>query len=435
MTASRVDAPAEESDAALARYRVGLRKQRLVYFSVVGAIVVALVVTVSIAWSRGEAANTTLRTVTAPPANLAIASPAAAAQVAWRTSDSAAIGNPRSGGTVVVYSRHTVRGVDARTGKQTWSYTRSNRTVCAAAQAQGTTVAVYEVGGNCDELTGLDSGTGRRRWTRTLDEDGRPLNGHPQIQVMNDLVMFTTAGVIYTIQTGGTQPYDKWVYTRFGCSIQRAVLGSLNVLISQTCTDPGCGTLKFCGRGPQLLLRSNDPADDKSKNPTNYDKIIWNLIGNTDVPVSVDNRVSALNTTTSELDLFSSTSGQPNGSTTLSPAPAASGAITVTSAGDDLLVTVRGVAAALGGDPNRPTWARSVTAPLTAVPTADSADLTIDDARITVPTSTGAAVLDGVSGQVVHAVTLTPLPPAGSSIYPLGAGELATGPAGTVAYR
>ena len=420
------------SDAALARYRVALRKQRLVYFSVVGAILVVLIVVVSVAWSRGEVANTTLHTVDAAPANLRIATASATATGAWHTTDRAAVGNPRYEGTVVVYGRHTVRGLDARTGAQTWSYTRSNRVVCAALQSAGTTVAVYEVGGNCDELTALASDTGDRRWTRTLDQDGQPVNGQPTYQVLSYTVLVTTPDVVYAIDPGSG--YNRWTYGRFGCAITHAVLGSAGALISQNCTDPRCAALKFCGRGPQLLLRNGNAGVD-DKDTTNPDQIVWNHLGNTDVPVSADSRVSALNTATRALDLFNATSGASNGATVLSPTPSASGAVSATATDDAVLVTVRGVAAALGGSAQSPDWSRSVSGPLTAVPPTDAADLTESTARITVPTATGAAVLDGTSGRVTAQVTLSPRPAAGASIYPLGSGQLVTSASGTVAYR
>ena len=364
------------------------------------------------------------------------ATPAAAATVAWRTSDRAAYGDPSYAGTVVVYGRHTVRGVDARTGKQTWSYTRSDRTVCAAVQTQGHTVASFELNGNCDEVTGLDSRTGHRTWTRTLDENGQPLSGHPRYQAMGDIVMITSRSVIYAIVVDGVYPgYDKWVYSRFGCTIENAVLGSAGALISQTCTDPRCTGIKFCGRGPQLLLRSSDPADDKSKNPSNFDHVFWNLIGNTDVPVSADGALSALNTSARTLQLFASANGRSVGSVQLSPAPASAASVSAAAVGDDELVSVGGVAAALDAEPGRPLWSRAVTAPLTAVPVRDATDLTTGNARITVPTSTGAAVLDATTGRVTAQVALTPAPAAGSSVYPLGSGQLAVGASGTVAYR
>ena len=436
MSDTRLDRAPDESDAALTRYRTRLRRQRLVYFSVVGAVVLALIVTVTVAWDRGEVANTSLHTVTSPPATLPIAAPAAAPRFAWRTSDRAALGNPRVGGTVVVYSAHTVRGLDARTGKQTWSYTRSNRTVCSAVQAQGRTVASYELNGNCDELTGLDSRTGKRVWTRTLDEDGRPLYGHPSYQVMGDTVMITSPSVIYTIVVDGTYPgYDRWIYSRFGCTIEHAVLGTAGALISQTCTNPHCTGIKFCGRGPQLLLRDgNLGVDDKTKNPTNFDHIIWNLIGNAGVPVSADGVLSALNPTTHSLDLFTATRGGSAGSVPLSPEPTSAGSATAAAVSDYELVSVGGVAAVLVGS-GSPAWTREVSAPPTAVPVRDSDDLISGAARITVPTATGAAVLDGATGRVLQQVTLSPAPRAGASIYPLGTGQLAVGAAGTVAYR
>ena len=90
---------------------------------------------------------------------------------------------------------------DARTGKQTWSYYRSDRTVCTAAQIGGVAVAVYRLAGNCDELTGLDADTGARVWTRTLDSNGQPVDGLPAFQAdaADQALLITTPSTVYSV--------------------------------------------------------------------------------------------------------------------------------------------------------------------------------------------------------------------------------------------
>src|SRR4051812_34347150 len=153
-----IEAPAEatvaeqQSQAALARYGQRMRRASLIYFGVVAAIVAALVITVVVVWSRGEAAHADLQTVGSAPPALALDSPTATPQLAWKTSDRLAIGTPQAGGTVITYSAHTVGGRDARTGARTWSYTRSDRRTCTAIQVSNVTVAVFANHGNCDQL-------------------------------------------------------------------------------------------------------------------------------------------------------------------------------------------------------------------------------------------------------------------------------------------
>jgi hypothetical protein len=204
------DVPVTVSQAALDRYAVRLRRERLRYWIALAVVVAAASVFAAEVWSHGEISHTTLRTVAKAPASVAPGTPTSVQHELWSTTDTAAMGTPYSGGSVVTYDTHTVRGRDARTGKQTWSYTRTDRTVCTAMQVQGVTVAVYKLNGNCDELTGLNSGTGKRVWTRTLDEDTHQLNGVPQFSISGTTVMFVSPAVIYAINT--TDGYDAWRY-------------------------------------------------------------------------------------------------------------------------------------------------------------------------------------------------------------------------------
>ena len=285
---------ASVSDAALGRYRRRMRRQRAIYYPVVGVVVLALVIAFTVAYLHGEAHNTRLVTVAKGPAPLEVSAPAAGQHQVWQTSDRVALGDPQYRGTVVVWGKHTVRGVNARTGAQTWSYYRSDRTVCSAIQMDGIAVAVYELAGNCDELTALDASTGARRWTRTLDFNGLPEYGHPtyQIDVPDQTLMITTSTVIYAITVGkhlgGANGEDRFEYSHFGCHINSAALGSAGALISQTCADPRCKSganrLKFCGKGPQLLLRGDPDQDSDDSSPKNENRIVWNNIGDTDVP-------------------------------------------------------------------------------------------------------------------------------------------------------
>lgn len=419
----------------LARYAHTVRRQRIVYFSVVTAIVVAVGVIVAVAWSRGETANTTLRTVSSAPPSLALATPAPSPKRAWHTSDRAAIGSPQSGGTVVVFGAHTVRGVDARTGDKTWSYRRSNRTVCTAAQAGGVAMVVYELAGNCDEVTALDSGTGKRRWTRTLDMDGMPLNGRPAFQVSSQggfqTLLARSKSVIYALDPASG--YNRWTYSRYGCTISGAVLGSNGALISQTCsTKVQCGQQKFCGPGPQLLLRNAyDGRDDKSD--SNPDKITWNLIGTRSFPVSADGLVADVDTSSGTLVHRDEKDGAVQARTRLIPRPETYSGRTATQVSDVELVWIGGRTYAIRSGTATALWATDTPAPPEVVSTDPNSVPVIPDARVTVPTGDGVRLLDARTGETDRAFTLT-APPPGSSVYSMGAGFLVAAPHGTTAY-
>ncbi|MBE7189475.1 PQQ-binding-like beta-propeller repeat protein [Jatrophihabitans endophyticus] len=427
-------ARADASAAALGRYRHRMRRRRAIYYPVVGAIVLALVIAFTVAYLHGEVHNVRLVTVSDPPASLAVQTPSADQQQVWHTSDRAALGDPSYGGTVVVWGGRTVRGVNARTGRQTWSYYRSDRTVCTAAQIDGIAVAVYELAGNCDELTALDAATGRRVWTRTLDSNGQTLNGVPTFQadVADRALMMTTPDVIYSVEVGKDQfgdGEDHFSYSHFGCRINGAVLGSQGALISQTCAHPRCGSgdsrLKFCGAGPQLLLRGDPDEDEDSSNDTNPNRISWNDLGDTDVPVSGGEVLAAGNRTTGELDLLGGTKGRPAGSLDLGVAGSVwtAGTSSIDVGNGGVLVTAGGRTALVRSGRAKPVWTSASGGPPTV-----SKDVVV------VPGAAGARLVDRATGARRHAYPLRPAVPRGATLYRLGSGFLAASTSGTTAY-
>ena len=419
-----------DSSAVLARYTATMRRRRLVYYAVVTVVVVALGTFAGVVWSRGEAAHVTLHTAARAPAPLDLARPDQPQRQAWRTTDRSGIGSPLFNGTVITYSAHTVRGRDARTGRTVWSYTRTDRRVCTAVQLSGTTMAIYAVHGNCDEVTALASGTGKRRWTRTLDKDGVPLNGRPAYQWTPFTLMLTTATAIYAIDP--TSGLDRWTYTRFGCRIERAVLGTTGALISQDCVHPDCSNLIRCGDGPQLLLRDGTAGngDDSKKD---RDQVKWNLLGNRDIPVSAGLVVAAGDPATNTLTEYRVDAGKPITTVTLSPGRASFAASTALETTEAQVLWISGVTYALTAGRPTPIWAVPTAAAPTIVSTTNTA-ASLATARFSVPTRTGLAVLDGNTGTSSLRFTV-PAPPAGSTVQPLGAGFLVSSTSGSVAYR
>jgi hypothetical protein len=427
-----------ESDAALERYRHRLRGQRLLYYGVVGVVLIVIGVLVGVAWVNGEVANTTLHTVSHAPLPLEVQSASLQQKQAWHTTDRIAIGTPRWRGTVITYSAHTVRGRDARTGKQTWYYSRSDRTVCTAIQTGGTTIAVYDDNGNCDELTALGSDTGDRRWTRTLDKDGLPVNDKPAYQVSDETVLFSTPSVIYAIVPHGQgRGSDRWEYHRNGCAIEHVVQGSAGVLISQDCHHVQCptgsGAHKYCGDGPQLLLRDGVTGRD-DKDDTNPDELRWDHLGDTDIPAAADDLVAALNTTTHGLDMLDSTTGAARGSLTLNPAPATLDNPVAINTLTTEVMWIGGIANAINSTSRHLTWATPTPSPPTVESDTEGVTASIDTARITVPGPPGVRILDGNTGHTAQQFPL-PVPAQNTTAYSLGTGFLISSAAGTVAYR
>jgi hypothetical protein len=432
----------ELSDQVLDAYATRMRRSRGRYYAVIALVVAIVVVCVSIAWSRGEVAHTTLKTAATPAPSVALRAPATSMTRSWTSTHRSAIGTPYWGGTVITHDAHTVRGRDATTGAVTWSYTRSDRTVCTAMQIQGVTVAIYELHGDCDEVTALDSQTGGRDWTRTLDENGQPILGHPSYQVTPYTFMVISPAVIYAIDPAGSGPgagIDRWVFGEQGCTIHSAVLGSAGALISQTCPNPACAGLTFCHTGPQLLLRDGSNAqnnDDSHK--ANPDLITWNLAGKSWVPASADQVISAVDPSTGKLMVLDATKGTTRTSLNLSGPTASLATLTAIDTQDLELIWIDGVTYALNQVDGSLAWSASTASPptVTATTTDGGATVTTPDLAQSIfaaPSASGIALLDPSSGQPERTLTV-PAPPAGSSVYPLGDGFVVAG-SSTAVYR
>lgn len=424
------------SQAALERYGRRMRRGRAIYYSVIAVVVLALGVSVIVIWSHGETAHTTLHTAAAPAPSVAAQTPSTTQRQAWQTTDRTAIGTPYWRGTVVTFGAHSVRGRNAATGRVTWSYTRTDRTVCQAVQDNGVTVAVYELHGTCDQLTGLDSGTGERKWTRTLDKDGQPLHGHPSYAVTQAAIMFTTPSVIYTIDP--SSGLDRWVYHPDGCSIGNTAIGALNALISQTCTHQACAGRTFCGPGPQLLLRAADAGrDDNDK--ANPDKIKWNLIGTNAIPASADQLISAVDTRSGQLRVLDVTKGKTLYRLRLTPRLASTAAntaaITALATARAELLWIAGTTYSVELTGAAFFWTTPTPGPPTVTPlpgtSVDPPDLSTSTVVLTAPG--GITLLSPGTGKPIQTFAASN-PPAASLAYPLGSGFVVAGGSTTV-YR
>lgn len=415
------------------RYNHRMRRNRLIYFGVIAVVVAAVAVAAAVVWSRGEAAHTTLHTAASPAPSVAPQTPSATQQQAWRSEDRAAIGTPYWGGTVVTYSTDSVRGRNGSTGAITWTYTRTDRTVCQAIQDQGVTVAIFELHGNCDEVTALDSATGARKWTRTLDRDHQPLNGHPTYSITPYTIMLTTPTVIYAFDPAGG--LDRWVYRPVGCRINSAVIGVQGALISQTCIRPRCDGLKFCGAGPQLLLRDASAGrSDDDKDKANPDQIKWDLIGTSAVPATADQLISAVDTTAGQLQVLSLAKGVTVARQSLTGGASTAGMAASTTDRAELL-WIAGTTYAIDFDGTNVLWtAATPTLPtVTARASQPAVAPELNTATLAVIGPAGITLLDPLTGLPTRTFPVA-APRAGSLAYPFGTGFVVAGPS-TTGYR
>ncbi len=421
--------PATTGDPVLSSYARRMRRARTRYYAVIGVAVLVIGTLVAVAWSKSEIHHVHTRAAQNVPASLQASAFAALPHVQWHTTDTAALGYPLTGGTVVTHDEHTVRGRDALTGAQTWYYRRDDRTVCAAIQQGSVAIALYRLKGACNELTALDAQTGKRVWDRTVDMDGYPLLGIPQIQVTTYSIMFSTPSVIYVLSPtdGGTRYY----YAPQNCRINKAVLGNGGLLISQTCTAPSCSGLKFCAPGTQLLLRSATLARSDKYGSDNPDQIQWLLRNNDDIPLSADNPLLGIDPVSKRV--FSYTSAQ-GGRTAvpLSPEPtttAASTPIAVTS-GD--VVRIGSTTYLIPVTPGGGGWGVTTSAPVTITPTQAAYLPDLSAAFIAVTGPNGITQLDPSTGKPrnVFAVGAT-----NGLAYPAGSGFVVAGTDGTTVYQ
>jgi len=411
-----------------------MRRSRAIYFGVIGAVILAVGITVGIVWAHGETAHSRLHTAGQAAPSVALQSLSATQQRAWQSADRSAIGTPYWGGTVVTYTADSVRGRNAATGKITWSYTRTDRTVCQAIQDQGITVAVFELNGNCDQVTGLDSGTGERRWDRTLDkaegQDSQPLNGRPTYSVSQNAVMLTTSRVIYAVDP--VSGLDRWAYHPEGCAIHGAVIGTAGALISQTCVRPKCDGIKFCGPGVQLLLRdAGAPRNEDDK--TNPDRIIWNQLGTNAVPASADQRISAVDSVLGQLEVFGAAHGAPIARLALTGGLASSEGIAALEIGSAELLWISGTTYAVNPAGTKFLWTAPTPAPPTVTPLSEAGLPDLRASTIAVASAAGIALLEPGTGKTARTIAVA-APPAGSVVYPFGTGFVVAGPSTTV-YR
>jgi hypothetical protein len=241
--------------------------------------------------------------------------------------------------------------------------------------------------------------------------------------------MITSPSVIYALDP--VSGLNRWTYSRVGCRIGTAVLGSAGALVSQICTRPRCGNLKMCGAGVQLFLRDGTAGNgDNSK--ADRDQFKWNKMGNADVPVSAGVVVSAFDPKTHELSALQASNGSAS-AVTLSPAPSSASGAQTAEAQDAQLVWLDGVTYALPSGPTSQLWATPTSTAPTATNGSDTAT-SLSTTRISAGVTGAIADLSGSDGSVQQRFDVTP-PGPGGLVTALGGGFMVSGAVGVVAYR
>ena len=231
---------------ALAAFAAQRRRSWRRYLSSLLVVAVVLAGGIWFVLRHSEIGAVTSRTTTVPAVPLPAAQLAGRLTRTWSATDRMAAGDPISQDVLVTYSEHAVTGRDIRTGAARWSYTRSNRSICAVDVQDSVAVAVYSNRGLCDEVTGLRTDSGQRAFVRTLTLDAVP----------STLRLASIPGYLAIIAPDGIElisPGDRsvpgvdfWLDEQgSGCSTISAALGSAGVLIAS-----------HCGTGDTLSLRT-----------------------------------------------------------------------------------------------------------------------------------------------------------------------------------
>lgn len=405
----------EERNDELARYVASMHRQRRWYFAIVAAVAVVAVGITLVVWFTGEITHVHLHTAKTAPPSVALATPPAAPVAKWQSRDATAIGAPFSGGTVVTYSAHTVSGREALTGRAYWTYTRTDRVVCQVAQIQNQTIAIFANGGACNEVTTLDTGTGQRNWTRTLDENGLTVTGRPRFVATSDTLYVWTPDFVYSIDPASG--YDRWTFPADdGCALTSVVPGSAGVLMSERCASD-----------TELLLRDRTAGiDDKQQSEDKKNQVQWRLKNTDTVPVMADSVVAALDPSTKQLVTYDAAKGGVRDRVSLQPAPDATAPISQAAANDGELIWIAGRGYGLDESGSQ-RWSSPLAAPPTlSAPDGSAIVPELASARVLVPTSNGIAALDGLTGKITTSYPV-PAPAAGSQVFPVGSGLLVAG--------
>jgi len=266
---------------ALRAYRIRNRRAMRVYAAAIALVVLFAFAAVRLAYARGEINK--VDKASAPAATpLPIALPASNLTLTWHSDDHPAGGNPYSDGVVVTYDQRSVNGRDALTGALRWHYRRSDETLCSVVQQDSSTIAIYNRHGNCDEVVGFETATGAPKWYRTLTDNGRTVAASAP-----NVVLIVADHSVHVIDNAGG--LDRWAWqSPQDCVVDRALAGSLGVLIGY-----------HCGDNRHLMLRALIDSAEK-----------WNIpVGEPQVPIAAHALLAAINPDTAVITTYSADKG------------------------------------------------------------------------------------------------------------------------------
>lgn len=246
---------------------------------IAAVIAIGVVVTAAVLYLGSDVRATTLDTT---PSGLVPTTPDAASTVpsalrqVWQLTT-----DPRYGavvtpyGTVATANDHSVSGFDATSGAPLWSYSRSNRELCAigsgdtAAGALDAWTGVHGVmtlfakNGYCSQVTLLDPSTGERLYQRTSpnSDPGQLFFGSPYVGWMgDDYLELWRHDLVATIRYGDQPNPVNSTGPHTGCAFSDAAV-----------TADQLATIEHCGSTTNLVLNWPTPSDAPDKDDKGWD--------------------------------------------------------------------------------------------------------------------------------------------------------------------
>ncbi|MEO7125253.1 MAG: hypothetical protein ABI382_04055 [Nakamurella sp.] len=255
------------------------RTRRRIDALIAAVIAIGVITTVTAVYLGSDVRATTL--VATPAAAVSTTPPNAKSVPAslheiWQLST-----DPRFGAVVTPYGAvatadtHSVRGFDTQDGTSLWSYTRSNRALCAIGSGDTTTDAldswsgvhgvmtVFAKNGYCSQVTLFDPTKGERLYQRTSpnQDPGQLFFGSPYVGWMgSDYLELWRHDLVATIRYGNQPNPVNSNGPHVGCTFTDAAV-----------TADQLATIEHCGSVTNLVLNWPTPSDSPAKGDKGWD--------------------------------------------------------------------------------------------------------------------------------------------------------------------
>lgn len=264
----RPDAPADRPGPDLRPARAPYRRRRRRDRWIAAVIAVVAVAVGAVVYRTSDIRAVTSDTAAQISTTRALSTVPRALQVAWEQPTDAAVGGVASPyGTVMTTDAHGVTGRDVATGEVRWSYSRSNRDLCAIGSSDTDptqeitdsgrvhgVMAMYARDGFCGEMVLLDPETGERRYQRTAPNalGGSLVFGGPYAAwVGSDRLEVWRWDLLRTHQYGDQPSPSESNTEHLGCTFLDAAV-----------TDQQFATIEKCpaqGENVRLAINWTDP--------------------------------------------------------------------------------------------------------------------------------------------------------------------------------